>query len=837
MSSRRDDLDAAQRELADLRAVFDASPIMFWFKDTHNNHLRVNAAAAALEGATPSALEGRSGWELYPKEQADAFYRDDLEVISTGQPKLGIVEPHTAVGTGELRWLSVGKVPIHGADGAITGVLAFAIDVSEQRRLAERLQRLYERTPAMLHSIDARGRLLTVSDAWLQRLGYAREEVIGRPSTDFLTESSRRYAREVVLPTFFVDGRCDRVPYQMETRSGEIVDVLLSGIMERDESGAPARSMAVIEDVTMRLRAERALEDERNRLAATLRELAESHELLRVTLESIGDAVITTDALGLVRWLNPVAERMTGWKTVDAAGRPLNQVFNVVHEETRQPADSPVTHCLSMGRTVGMARNTLLIARDGSEFGIEDSASPIRDKQGRILGAVLVFHDVTEQRRLSGEMSWRASHDALTGLVNRPEFELRLRHVLESGPERPHALLYIDLDQFKLVNDACGHSVGDQLLQQVSKVLADCIRGRDTLARLGGDEFGVILEFCPLDAAQRVAQHICDRMEEYRFVHEGRSFRVGASIGLVPLDGRWVGAASVLQAADTACYAAKEAGRNRVHLWLETDRVVRARQGEMQWANRLTQALDEDRFVLFAQRILPLRPAEGEGLHCELLLRLREPDGTLVTPAAFLPAAERFHLASRIDRWVLRHAIARLQRVPELGTVSSVAINLSGQSIGDRAFHRFAESAIRGAGFDTSKLCFEITETAAITNLADATVFIEEMRRLGVRIALDDFGAGASSFGYLKVLPVDQIKIDGQFVRDLVDDPLDAAAVRCFQDVARVVGVRTVAEWVERQDVLDRLREIGVDYAQGIMLHAPQSFCDLLTCDDPTPLG
>ncbi len=830
------DIDAALRELAQLRAVFDVSPIMFWVKDTENNHIRVNAAAAALEGTVPARLEGRSGWELYPKEQADAYFQDDQEVIASGRPKLHIIEPHTAVGTGELRWLQVGKAPIRGADGQVVGVLAFAVDMTERHALEDRLRRLYEQTPAMLHSIDAEGRLLTVSDAWLSRLGYTREEVLGRPSVEFLTEASRRRAIEEVLPGFFVTGRCDEVSYQMLTRQGETIDVQLSAILERDHTGAPLRSMAVIQDVTLRLRAERALQEERNRLARALRELADSHELLYVTLESIGDAVITTDADEVVQWLNPVAERLTGWATAEAQGRPLAQIFHLVHETTRQPIESPVAVCLSQSRTIGAAEHTLLIARGGAEFGIEDSASPIRDRQGELLGAVLVFRDVTEQRRLSGEMTWRASHDALTGLLNRTELELRLGRLLRQSKEdhSQHALLYIDLDQFKLVNDACGHSVGDQLLQQVSQVLAECIRSRDTLARLGGDEFGVILEFCGVEHAQRVAQTICDRMEEFRFFHEHRPFRVGASIGLVPLDQRWTSTAAVLQAADTSCYAAKEAGRNRVHLWLDTDRTLRARQGEMQWATRLAQALDEDRFQLYAQKITPLS-APSTGLHCEVLLRLREPDGSLVAPGAFLPAAERFHLATRIDRWVVRAVLDRLTRLPSTSSLATVAVNLSGHSIGDRAFHRFATQSIRSSGLDPTRLCFEITETAAITNLADATAFIEEMRRLGVRIALDDFGAGASSFGYLKVLPVDLLKIDGQFIRDLVDDPLDAAAVRCFRDVARVIGVKTVAESVEREDVLAIVREIGIDLAQGMLLHRPEPLDSLLRQGEATP--
>jgi diguanylate cyclase (GGDEF)-like protein len=438
---------------------------------------------------------------------------------------------------------------------------------------------------------------------------------------------------------------------------------------------------------------------------------------------------------------------------------------------------------------------------------------------------------VQQLRETSGEMHYHATHDALTGLVNRSEFEARLRRVLQkAGEDRSeHALLYIDIDQFKLVNDSCGHAIGDRLLQQVAKLFADAIRTRDTLARLGGDEFAIILEHCSADQAQRVAQQICDAMAGFRFVHDERSFRIGASIGLVPVDERWTTAAAIMQAADASCYAAKEGGRNRVHLWFDTDTAIRVRAGEMQWAMRIEHALDHDQFVLFAQRIEALGK-QSHGIRAEALLRMVQDDGSLVPPGAFLPAAERFHLASRIDKWVMQHALAWLQALPDPLAIRTLSINLSGHSIGDRAFHRHAIQSFRDAGPRIcQQVCVEITETAAVTNLADAAAFITQIRALGVQVALDDFGSGASSFGYLKTLPVDYLKIDGQFVQDVVDDPLDEAAVRCFAEVARVVGVKTVAEFVDRPEVLAKLRSLGIDYAQGFLLHRPAPLLDLLS--------
>ena len=587
----------------------------------------------------------------------------------------------------------------------------------------------------------------------------------------------------------------------------------------RDADGQPIRLIGAAWDIT-----------ELRELAANL---AEDRSLLSVTLESIGDAVITTDARGRITWLNPVAERLTGWTSLEAIGRTLTQVFHIVDEKTREPSPDPVEACLEQGRRVAETANTLLLSRHGQEFGIQESIAPIRREDGTVLGTVLVFHDVSEQRRLTGEMSWRATHDALTGLVNRTEFEARMGRLLQSAQDTggEHALLYIDLDQFKLVNDACGHAVGDQLLQQMARMLTDSVRARDTVARLGGDEFAILMERCTVDQAQRVAQKLCDRMDDFRFVHEDRRFRIGMSIGLVPVDRRWQATAAIQQAADTACYAAKEAGRNRVHTWFDTDVAMRERQYEMQWVTRIEHALDEDGFVLYAQRLMPLKvePSAMAGLHAEVLLRMRQGDGPLVAPGAFLPAAERFHLASRIDRWVLRHVVDWMTALEEPARIETLSVNLSGQSVGDKTFHRWALELLARAGPQIcGRLCLEITETAAVTNIASAAVFIDQVREHGVKVALDDFGAGAASFGYLKTLRVDTLKIDGQFVRDLVDDPLDEVAVRCFADVAKVMGLATVAEFVDKPAVLERLYAMGIDFAQGYLMHEPAPIDELI---------
>jgi diguanylate cyclase len=549
-------------------------------------------------------------------------------------------------------------------------------------------------------------------------------------------------------------------------------------------------------------------------------ESARQHDMLCATLRSVSDAVIATDAHANVVWLNPMAERLTGWTTLESRGQPSAKLLQTVDLDSRLPVD-----CLTP------ELRSLLLSRNGQELLIESNAAAFRNEAGELQGIVFVFRDVSESSRVSRELSRQSTHDPLTGLHNRAELERHLERELhgthQDGGE--HALLFIDLDQFRVVNDTCGHAAGDLVLRQIAQLLTGALRATDMVARLGGDEFAVILRHCNPHQAHAVAQKICDRLEEYRFAHDQQRFRIGTSIGLVPVDQRWATTALILQAAEASCFAASEAGGSRVHAWREADAVLDVRHGEMQWATRIEQALDEDRFVLFAQRIEPVAEPRT-GVHAEVLIRMVDFDGKLIPPGAFLPAAERFHLATRIDRWVLKRATAWLKTVPSVELVNNLSVNLSGQSVGDPSFQCWALEMLADAGDALCKsLCFEITETAAVANMAVAASFIAKVRAAGVRVALDDFGVGASSFGYLKNFQIDYLKIDGQFIRDLLTDPLNDAAVRCFADVARVLGVKTVAEFVDQPAVLARLGEIGVDYAQGYLLHKPAPLDELLS--------
>ena len=584
------------------------------------------------------------------------------------------------------------------------------------------------------------------------------------------------------------------------------------------------------------------LEDGINAMAAALREAREREKKLsedalflekvraQVTLESIGDGVITTDAAGRIVYMNPVAEHFTEWNNDPARGKPLSEVFRIFDEESNHLEEYPIHYCLQDGRTIRHDSHHLLLSHEGGKIEIQDSAAPIRDRDGSILGAVVVFHDVTEIQSMARHMAFLASRDPLTGLLNRREFESRLRHVLDSARagERTHALLYLDLDQFKIVNDTCGHVAGDELLKQLAQRLQKDIRASDMLARLGGDEFGVILEDCSVDKAEQIADLLRQSVKDFRFMWEKRAFEIGVSIGLVPITRDSGGLTEVLSAADSACYIAKDRGRNRIHIYQPDDRAFAQRRGEMQWVHRLRQGLENNSFDLYCQAIVPLREGKKpSGTFHEILVRVQDED--LVLPAAFIPAAERYHLMPSIDRWVIRTVFSMLEKYQAREPGPALfAINLSGQSLGDEKFLEFVMQQFAQRRVDPHSICFEITETAAIANLTRARDFIARFKHMGCRFALDDFGSGLSSFGYLKSLTVDYLKIAGDFVESMIGDPLHRAMVEAINQVGHVMGLITVAESVENEATLRKLGEMGVDYAQGIGIDIPKPLHQVL---------
>ncbi len=594
--------------------------------------------------------------------------------------------------------------------------------------------------------------------------------------------------------------------------------IMSRGRAVRDASGRATRLVGVNTDITE----QKAMEAQ----------LFEAKERAQVTLSSIGDAVLTTDAEGNVTFMNSIAEKLTGWRQEDALGLPVESVIVLLSEETREPAANPVARCREEGQVVGLANHTLLITRDGHELAIDDSAAPIRDKEGDMVGVVMVFHDVTANRELARQMSWQVAHDKLTGLASRQEFERRLEllttQARASGSQ--HALLYMDLDNFKIVNDTSGHLAGDELLKQLAFLLAEHMRRNDTLGRLGGDEFGALLENCPLENALAIAEKLRETVSEFRFAWGGKTFEVGVSIGLAMVGPETVSLAEAMSAADVACYAAKDAGRNQVHVYSPANRESATRHQEMHMASGIRSALENGRFVLYAQEILPLTAGAPTGRHYEVLVRMLDEHGLLIPPGVFIPAAERYGLMPAVDRWVVEHALETLARIPAARDVH-LTINLSGLCFRDEHTAECLRAVMTQTGVDPTHLTFEITETAAVSQLSRAVAFMRGMKSLGCRFALDDFGSGMSSFAYLKALPVDTLKIDGAFVRDMLEDPADRAFVEAIHRVAHTLGKETVAEFVETAAIVEVLREIGVDYVQGYAISKPRPLDAVLRGD------
>ncbi len=556
-------------------------------------------------------------------------------------------------------------------------------------------------------------------------------------------------------------------------------------------------------------------------------------ERAQITLESIGDGVITTDVAGSIAYMNPAAEQMTHWKNEQACGLPLAALFNLLDEHDQKDSSTLIDNILS-GKLGSGSENCKLIQRlDGSTVSVALVGSPIRTED-KVSGAVLVLHDMTQERQYIANLSWQATHDALTGLANRREFEYRLELALNGLAHKAgrHAVMFLDLDQFKLVNDTSGHAAGDELLRHICALLQQGIREGDTLARLGGDEFGILLEHCPPEAAEKIAEGLRETVENLHFVWKGRPFVTTVSIGLVHVSNTPTTLEASLRAADMACYMAKEKGRNRVQVYHDDDSELSTRFGEMAWIQRLHMALEDNRFCLYSQEIAALsREAGHSNGHVEILLRLRDESGRIILPDCFIPAAERYGMMTTLDRWVVQNVFKViadcLHDNHRRGPLAVCAINLSGTSIGDDAFLEYLRHQFQIYAIPPELICFEITETSAIANLGSAIRFINELKGLGCRFSLDDFCAGMSSFAYLKHLPVDFLKIDGSFVKDMLDDPVNRAMVEVINHIGHVMGKQTIAEFVESPQIEQALMEIGVDYAQGYVIERPQLF----TCE------
>jgi diguanylate cyclase (GGDEF)-like protein/PAS domain S-box-containing protein len=694
------------------------------------------------------------------------------------------------------------------------------------RRSEQRMTAIFDSMQDIIYQTDISGRIQWATPSIKHLLGYDPHELLDNNIKDFYVCVTEHDNLKHSLDVNY--GRLQHFETCLQHKDGSHIWISENSHYKYDENGDAVGIEGTIRDITALKQAKEALHQEKERA--------------QVTLRSIGDGVITTDMNGDIEYMNTVAEQSTGWKLQDARGKAMLTVFKLVDEKTLEAPPDPAALCLEQGKSTMLAGHLLLIHRYRSQkLSVEVNASPIRDSNADITGVVLVFHDVTELRGLAKKMSYQATHDSLTGLLNRREFESRVKQSIDNARTENvrHTICYVDLDNFKVVNDTSGHFAGDELLKQLTIRLRIELREADTLARLGGDEFGILLEGCSMENALEPAEAIRKVVEDFRFVWDNRSFRIGASIGLVEITQDSGTLADLLSAADSACYIAKDQGRNRVHVYQPDDEAVSERHGQMQWVQRIQDVLEHNRFRLFFQPIAKLNSAADEKvlMHGEVLIRMLDENNIIVGPGSFIPAAERYQLMPSIDRWVVSNTfrILTMDREKVAEHISSCCINLSGQSLSDERFLDYLIGEINSYGVPPEILVFEITETAVIANLCNASKLISTLRQMGCRFALDDFGVGLSSFGYLKNLAVDYLKLDGCFVKNMVDDKIDYAMVQAINQIGHTMNIKTIAEFVEDEATLEAVSKVGVDYAQGYIIARPMPI-EIALYKDPASL-
>ena len=652
-------------------------------------------------------------------------------------------------------------------------------------------------------------KILLANESAASLVGLEPAQLVGREIADLVKPAYRALFRNTMAKRI----RGEEVPQRLEIQlingdqSGLWVEAQSSNI---EFHGRPA-ILTVARDVSHRKSLEVSL--------------SRSKRQAQYTLESISEGVITTDNNGHIDYMNQAAEKLIGANRDDAAGHRIGELFTLVDDVDRRPLGDPVERCLDMRRRVNMGRRAVMVTSDSEhEHSVELTASPIRGPGSSISGTVVVFHDVGEIRGLTRQMSYQATHDALTGLINRHEFERRLDEAMDAAhaEESVHMLFYMDLDRFKAVNDSCGHVAGDNMLREVAMLIKEQVRESDFVGRLGGDEFGALLIGCPIDKARQIANDICNAIADYRFVWKDKIFNIGISIGLVEISHISGSIQDVMSAADSACYVAKQQGRGRVHVYSARDEAIARERGDIQWLRELQSALHEDRFELAVQPILAMSGGAESGPAMEVLIRLPDHNGRTANTAEFLRPAERYQLMPQIDRWVVTATLVALTSGEiKLPAGRSCAINLSGQTLGDEAFLSFVVETLDRTGIASTAICFEVTEEAILANIQHAQRFIEVLHGIGCEFSLDDFGSGLGSFSSLKHLPIDYLKIDGTYTRNLQSDEVNQEMVAAMIKLARKMQFRIVAEQVEHQDDFDWLREIGVDFVQGRFVEPP----------------
>ena len=669
---------------------------------------------------------------------------------------------------------------------------------------------LYDLAPIGYLSLSTNGIIEQCNLTFAMMLALPKSKIINKAFLDFIAEESQDSYYLAQIELLEKQGK-QRIELRLKSPSKAPFWTHFENIYVEALEDKSSSILSVVTNIEQR----RTVEDEQRKLS--------------YALGCISSGVFITDLSGKIEYANRKLSDITGYSRSEIIGK-TPELFK--SGDTADATISELWTTLRAGREwAGEVHNR---KKDGSYYWARNFISCIKNPQGKITHYIAIQNDVTLEYELNEQLNYQASHDALTRLINRLEFDRRIVRLLAHEPLEncEHALCYMDLDHFKIINDTCGHFAGDELLRQVSKVLLKAVRNRDTLARLGGDEFGVLMEHCSLEQALRVTKTILREIEDYRFFWQGQSFKIGISIGLVAISDKTRNLTELLKQADAACYSAKHLGRNRVHTYQVDDSEIARQHGDIQWTTRIKDALEFDRFSLYAQAIHQLSPQTSPGnkeVRYELLLRMQDENKGVISPSVFLPAAERYDLMIKIDEWVIEHVFNLLRENPAfVKKMKSISINLSGKSLTDVDFLASIISRLRISGIDASKICFEITETAVISNLNAAIHFISALKALGCCFALDDFGSGLSSFFYLKNLPVEYLKIDGMFVKDILTEPLDKEMVKSMNDIGHVMHMKTVAEFVESADIAAQLKEIGIDYAQGFCFSNPQPFEQLL---------
>jgi len=712
--------------------------------------------------------------------------------------------------------LPAGRIGVEGKPeplGRLGDAINRLLDNLEQRgaRLKDREQ-LFQRLVETVHDavLVHRDEIVFANARFLEMLGMSAAEVVGKPLSQFVAPEYVDLVHNNLRRRLAGEPAAERYEVELLGKHGEVTRIeLASTVIE--SAGAPALLLTALE-----------------MLSSAAQESAPPRPRSMATLDAMGESVITVDAEGRIDYVNHSAEALLGQGIDQVMGKTFPEVASLVDESDRRSLGDPVRKALAAGGRVTMGKRAVLVPANGSpERSVELSVTPLKSDGTEFpLGLVLVMHDISELRGLTRQMTYQASHDALTGLVNRREFERRLREAMDAAQtgDAAHALCYLDLDRFKVVNDTCGHTAGDNMLREVATIIKDSVRDSDTAGRIGGDEFALLLVGCPLEKARQIADDVVRAVNDYRFIWKDKIFNIGVSIGLVEI-GRGGGSIEdIMNSADSACYVAKKQGGVHVHVYSAREEANARHSGEIHWLQRLQGALRDNRFELYYQPILPARSNVERGPALEVFVRLEAEAGQASSPPGeFIRAAERYRLMPHVDRWVVQAVLSALGRGGmKLPPGRSVAINISGQTLGDAEFLEFVVDCFDHTGATPGDICFEVTESAVVANLDHVRRFIAVLHGMGCEFALDDFGSGLSSFSTLKTLPMDYLKIDGSFISNLAVDTVNQAMVGAMIELSRSLNFRIVAEQVEDQLSLDTVRQMGIDFVQGFIIARPQ---------------